>query len=47
MSVTFYATATFVKKNPCLLARVVSFDTAGLHHFPYFRAIKYQAISYL
>ena len=22
---------TFVKKNPCLVARTVSFDTAGLH----------------
>ena len=29
--------ATFVKKNLCLVARLVSFDTAGLHlHFPYF-----------
>ena len=23
--------ATFVKKNSCLVARIVSFDTAGLH----------------
>ena len=23
--------ATFVKKNSCLVARLVSFDTAGLH----------------
>ena len=23
--------ATFIKKNSCLVARIVSFDTAGLH----------------
>ena len=23
--------ATFVKKNSCIVARIVSFDTAGLH----------------
>ena len=25
------AEATFVKKNSCLVARIVSFDTLGLH----------------
>ena len=25
------AEATFVKKNPCLIARIVSFDSAGLY----------------
>ena len=36
---------TFVKKNFCLVARIVSFDTAGLHrstYIPYFRAIPVQ-----
>ena len=23
--------ATFIKKNSCVVARIVSFDTAGLH----------------
>ena len=31
MSVMFCMGATFVKKNSCLVARIVSFDTAGLH----------------
>ena len=26
-----FTEATFVKKNSCLVARIVSFDTAGLH----------------
>ena len=30
MSVMLYTGVTFVKKN-CLVARIVSFDTAGLH----------------
>ena len=31
MSVMLCTGATFVKKNSFLLARIVSFDTAGLH----------------
>ena len=31
MSVMLWTGATFVKKNSCLVARIVSFDTAGLH----------------
>ena len=31
MSVMLCTGATFVKKNSCLVARVVAFDTAGLH----------------
>ena len=31
MSVMLLTGATFVKKNSCLVARIVSFDTAGLH----------------
>ena len=31
MSVMLCTGATFVKKNSCLVARIVSFDTVGLH----------------
>ena len=31
MSFILCTGATFVKKNPCLVARIVSFDTVGLH----------------
>ena len=31
MSVMLCTGATFLKKNSCLVARIVSFDTAGLH----------------
>ena len=31
MSVMLYKGATFVKKNSCLVPRIVSFDTVGLH----------------
>ena len=31
MSVMLCTEVTFVKKNSCLVARIVSFDTAGLH----------------
>ena len=31
MSVMLCTGATFVKKNSCLVVRIVSFDTAGLH----------------
>ena len=31
MSVMLCTGAIFVKKNSCLVARTVSFDTAGLH----------------
>ena len=31
VSVMFCTEATFVKKNFCLVARIVLFDTAGLH----------------
>ena len=31
MSVMFCMVATFVKKNSCLVARIVSFDIVGLH----------------
>ena len=30
-SVMFWTGVTFVKKNSCLVARIVSFDTASLH----------------
>ena len=33
MSVMLCTGATFVKKNSCLVARIVSFDTLGLHLF--------------
>ena len=31
MSVMYCTGATFVKKNSCLVARIVTFDNAGLH----------------
>ena len=31
VSVMLCTGATFVKKNSCLVARIVSFDTVGLH----------------
>ena len=31
MSVTLCTGATLVKKNSCLVAKIVSFDTIGLH----------------
>ena len=31
MAVMLCTETTFVKKNSCLVARIVSFDTAGLH----------------
>ena len=31
MSVMLCTGATFVKKNSCLAARIISFDTGGLH----------------
>ena len=31
MSVIFCKGVTFVKKNSCLVARILSFDTAGMH----------------
>ena len=31
MSVILCTGPTFVKKNPCLVARIVSFDTVGPH----------------
>ena len=31
MPVMLFMGATFVKKNSCLVGRIVSFDTAGLH----------------
>ena len=31
ISVMLYTGATFVKKNSCLVARIVLFDTASLH----------------
>ena len=31
MSVMLCTEATFVKKNSCLVATIVSFDTVGLH----------------
>ena len=31
MSIMICAGVTFVKKNSCLVARIVSFDTAGLY----------------
>ena len=35
MSVMFCTGATFDKKRFCLVARIVSFDTAGLHLFTF------------
>ena len=35
MSVMLYMGPTFIKKNSCLVARIVSFDTAGLHVFTF------------
>ena len=35
MSVTLCTGATFVKKNSCLVARIVSFDIVGLHLFTF------------
>ena len=35
MSAMLCTGATFVKKNSCLVARIVSFDTVGLHFFGY------------
>ena len=31
MPVMLFMGATFVKKNSCLVARIASFDTSGLH----------------
>ena len=31
MLVTLCTGATFAKKNSCVVARIISFDTAGLH----------------
>ena len=31
MSAVLYTGVTFVRKNSCLVASIVSFDTAGLH----------------
>ena len=35
ISVMLCTGVTFVKKNSCLLARIVSFDTADLHLLPF------------
>ena len=35
MSVMLCMGATFVKINVCLVAKIVSFDTAGLHPFTF------------
>ena len=35
MSVMLCTGATFVKKNSCLVARIVSLDTAGVHLLPF------------
>ena len=35
MSVMLCTEATFVNKNSCLVARIVSFDTVGLHLFTF------------
>ena len=35
MSVMLCTGATFVKRNSCLVARKVSFDTAGLHRLTF------------
>ena len=46
MSFMFCTGAIFVKKNSCLVARIVLFDTAGVDlritYFPYFTAILVQ-----
>ena len=39
MSVMFCMGTTFIKENSCLVARIVLFDTAGLHLFT-FRNLK-------
>ena len=36
MSVMLCAGVTFVRKNSCLVARIVLFDTAGLHLLTFF-----------
>ena len=36
MSVMLYLGITFVKKNSCLVARIVSFDKSGLHPLTFF-----------
>ena len=35
MSVILYIGATFVKKNSCLVAKIVSFVTVGLHRLTF------------
>ena len=35
MSVMLCTEATFVKKNSCIVARIVPFDTVGLHLFTF------------
>ena len=35
MLVGLWMGATFVKKSPCLVARIVSFDNVGLHLFTF------------
>ena len=39
MSVMLYTEATFVRKNSCLIARIVPFDTVGVHQLT-FRILK-------
>ena len=39
MSVMLCTATTFVKKNSCLVARIVPFDTVGLH-LPIFRILE-------
>ena len=39
MSVMLFMGTTFVKKNSCLVATIVSFDTVGLH-LPTFRVLQ-------
>ena len=41
MSVMPCTRATFVKKNPCLVVTIVSFDTAGLHLLPFSILVPY------
>ena len=43
MSVMLFTRATFVKKKPCLVARIVSFDTAGLHLLTFHTLESYQS----
>ena len=40
-----YTGATFVKKNSCLVATMVSFDTAVLHLLLPFQHLSYQSLS--